>query len=134
MTAGCAVEEAADQRTLFSAVILYVLKLCHKQLERIAKKKTERNLAQHLNKYAQDSKCQLANLFLTLSPSPEVPEEVQQEVSIKAFITELRASLRGLIREKDDSLKEKFKKQMDKSRQIVQSHMGFKSDQAKAEK
>ena len=32
------------------------------------------------------------------------------------FCSELKNSLRGLIREKDDNLKLKFEKQMDKSR------------------
>lgn len=45
---------------------------------------------------------------------------------MKQFVGELRLSLRALIREKDDSLKEKFKKQMDRSRQIVEDHVGLK--------
>ena len=39
------VEEKREHRTLYSALILYIFKLIHKQLDKVGKKKTDKNIA-----------------------------------------------------------------------------------------
>ena len=74
-------------------------------MEKTKKKKSEKIIF-NSNKYLMDSKQCLENVF----------ED--------DFTSDLKSSLRALIRAKDDSLKMKFQKEMDKSRKIAERYSG----------
>jgi hypothetical protein len=81
-------------------------------MDKTKKKKSEK-LVFNQNKYLMESKQSLENIF----------ED--------DFTADLKSSLRALIRVKDDSLKMKFKKEMDKSRKIAERYSGGPSTDKK---
>ena len=75
--------------TVNKSVILLIMKVCLKQLQKINSKKGENKAAKNFkNKYALESKHILDSIFM------------QED-----FMQELKASLRAMIKEKDDHLR-----------------------------
>ena len=80
--------------TVNKSVILLIMKVCLKQLQKINSKKGDNKAAKNFkNKYALESKHILDSIFM------------QED-----FMQELKASLRAMIKEKDDHLRLKFEK------------------------